>query len=125
MLGESAVPEPDVLDAPPVEREFAASLKDDAPFACLRVKRGHWKIGARIPILEGSARARSGRPLDEEDLSNGVWAGVLPLAISPGAPVPDPLLAHEVPVSQSIVAQARALGDNGCHVESSQRAMRR
>lgn len=64
----------------------------------------------RIPIVEGSAKTRSGHPLDDpDDLAIDIWAGVLPVSISAFEPVPDPLLAREVPVSKSVLQQARAL----------------
>ncbi len=45
-------------------------------------------------IAEASAKVRSGPPMDdEEDYSWPVWAGVLPLALAPQPPVPDPRLA--------------------------------
>src|SRR5260370_6319037 len=44
----------------------------------------------RIPIAEASAKIRTGPPKDdEEDYALPVWAGVLPLALTPSAPVPD------------------------------------
>lgn len=44
----------------------------------------------RLPIREASAKVRTGPPKDdEEDYSLPIWAGVLPLALTPGAPVPD------------------------------------
>ena len=44
----------------------------------------------RLPLAECSAKVRTGGPLDdEEDMDLGVWAGVLPLTIAPGPPVPD------------------------------------
>ena len=43
-----------------------------------------------LPIEEASAKVRSGPPKDDEDdLSWPVWAGVVPLVTSAGAPVPD------------------------------------
>ena len=43
-----------------------------------------------FPIEEASAKIRSGGPIDDEpDLELPVWAGVLPLTSSPGAPQPD------------------------------------
>jgi nitroimidazol reductase NimA-like FMN-containing flavoprotein (pyridoxamine 5'-phosphate oxidase superfamily) len=42
-----------------------------------------------IPLDEASAKVRTGDPKDpEEDLDLPVWAGVLPLRITPGAPSP-------------------------------------
>ena len=50
----------------------------------------------RLPIAEGSAKIRSGPPIDDEDdYAWPVWAGVIPLAVRPGAPVPDPRLDPE------------------------------
>lgn len=44
----------------------------------------------RLPIREASAKVRTGPPGDEpEDYSLPIWAGVLPLALTPGAPVAD------------------------------------
>lgn len=46
-----------------------------------------------MPIAEASAKVRSGPPLDAaDDISAKVWAGVIPLALAPGAPVADPKL---------------------------------
>src|SRR6516225_7725870 len=46
-----------------------------------------------LPIEEGSAKIRSGPPLDdEEDYTLPAWAGVLPLLTHVGAPQPDPRL---------------------------------
>lgn len=52
-----------------------------------------------LPIEEASAKVRMGPPLDdEEDYALQVWAGVLPLKLTSGAPVPDPLQsADKVP----------------------------
>ncbi len=48
----------------------------------------------RVPIEDASAKARSGPPIDdEEDYALPVWAGVVPLALAPRAPEPDPRLA--------------------------------
>jgi hypothetical protein len=43
-----------------------------------------------LPILEGSAKVRTGPPIDDEpDYALDVWAGVVPLTLVPGEPVPD------------------------------------
>ena len=43
---------------------------------------------------EASAKIRTGPPKDDaEDYALPVWAGVLPLAMTPGAAMPDPLLS--------------------------------
>jgi uncharacterized protein len=44
-------------------------------------------------IEEASAKVRSGPPLDdEEDYTLPMWAGVLPLTVALGPPIPDPRL---------------------------------
>jgi nitroimidazol reductase NimA-like FMN-containing flavoprotein (pyridoxamine 5'-phosphate oxidase superfamily) len=44
----------------------------------------------RVPIAEGSAKVRSGGPIDEpEDLGAPIWAGHIPLSMVAGAPVAD------------------------------------
>jgi nitroimidazol reductase NimA-like FMN-containing flavoprotein (pyridoxamine 5'-phosphate oxidase superfamily) len=46
-----------------------------------------------LPIDEASAKIRSGGPVDdEEDMDIDVWAGVVPLTLTPGTPVPAPEL---------------------------------
>src|ERR1041384_4776135 len=50
-----------------------------------------------LPIEEGSAKIRTGPPLDdEEDYSLNVWAGVVPLKLVADLPVADPLLASNI-----------------------------
>ncbi len=50
-----------------------------------------------LPIDEASAKVRTGPPIDdEEDLAIPCWAGVVPLAMTAGAPIPCPRLAPEV-----------------------------
>jgi uncharacterized protein len=44
----------------------------------------------KLPIEEGSAKVRSGPPIDDdEDYALDVWAGVVPLTLTRGEPVPD------------------------------------
>jgi uncharacterized protein len=53
----------------------------------------------RVAIAEGSVKVRSGPPIDDaEDLGLGVWAGVIPLAVTAGPPEPDTALAAGTPV---------------------------
>ena len=43
-----------------------------------------------VPLKEVSAKVRTGDPKDDdEDYALPVWAGILPLAIVPGEPIPD------------------------------------
>lgn len=44
----------------------------------------------RLPIKEASAKVRTGGPIDdEEDYAMDVWAGVLPIGLTPREPVAD------------------------------------
>jgi len=46
-----------------------------------------------MPIDEASVKIRSGPPKDSaKDLELGYWTGVIPLELTPGTPVPDPLM---------------------------------
>jgi nitroimidazol reductase NimA-like FMN-containing flavoprotein (pyridoxamine 5'-phosphate oxidase superfamily) len=70
------------------------------------VMRGRWKdvrpptelelkatTVLSLPLVEVSAKVRIGPPKDdEEDYALPIWAGVLPLPVTPGAPIPDPRL---------------------------------
>ena len=62
-----------------------------------------------VPIVEASAKVRSGPPMDDaEDLGLDCWAGVIPLHLAAGEPVPD---AH-VPVGKvaPVVQRRNRLG---------------
>jgi uncharacterized protein len=49
-----------------------------------------------IPLNEASAKVRTGGPKDdEEDYELPIWAGVVPLALTPSAPVPDERMIDE------------------------------
>ncbi len=51
-----------------------------------------------LPIEEGSAKVRTGGPIDdEEDMDLPVWAGVVPLRLLPGSPEQDPGQTGELP----------------------------
>lgn len=51
-----------------------------------------------FPLDEASAKIRAGPPLDDEaDYAADVWAGVVPLALVRGRPVPDPRLRPGIP----------------------------
>lgn len=56
-----------------------------------------------LPIEEASAKIRSGPPVDDEqDYARPCWAGVLPLALTPGAPLSDPALSPDIPLPPSL-----------------------
>jgi hypothetical protein len=52
-----------------------------------------------VPLQEVSAKVRTGDPKDdEEDYALPVWAGILPLELRPGDPVPDSRLDPTIAV---------------------------
>jgi nitroimidazol reductase NimA-like FMN-containing flavoprotein (pyridoxamine 5'-phosphate oxidase superfamily) len=62
-------------------------------------------------IEEASAKQRAGGPIDdEEDYGLDVWAGVLPVRLTPEAPQPDARLSDTVDVPEYIDNFARARG---------------
>jgi nitroimidazol reductase NimA-like FMN-containing flavoprotein (pyridoxamine 5'-phosphate oxidase superfamily) len=64
-----------------------------------------------VPLEEVSAKIRWGDPKDdEEDYDLPAWAGVLPLALVPGAPAPDPRLDPAVTVPSYVAAWQRGNG---------------
>lgn len=57
----------------------------------------------RFAIEEASAKDRIGEPGDdEEDYALPIWAGVLPLAVRPGTPIPDGRLAPGIEVPDHV-----------------------
>src|ERR1700733_12045859 len=56
-----------------------------------------------LPLAEASVKVRAGMPADEpEDYDLDVWAGVLPISVTFGQPVPDPQLREEIPLPAHI-----------------------
>jgi nitroimidazol reductase NimA-like FMN-containing flavoprotein (pyridoxamine 5'-phosphate oxidase superfamily) len=61
-----------------------------------------------MSIAEASAKVRTGPPIDEEeDYALDTWAGVLPLGISVGEPLPDPRLAAGIEAPRHITSWQR------------------
>lgn len=61
-----------------------------------------------LPIEEASAKIRTGPPGDdEEDYALDVWAGVLPLRLTPGEPVADARLHPGTPLPAGLVQYRR------------------
>ena len=61
-----------------------------------------------LPITEASAKLRTGPPIDaEEDYALSYWAGVLPLTLAAGTPVPDERLAPGTPVPAEVARYRR------------------
>jgi len=58
-----------------------------------------------VPIDEFSAKVNAGDVGDEpEDYSLPIWAGVIPLSIEPGTPIPDRALAPDIEMPASVRA---------------------
>ncbi|MGK7951875.1 MAG: pyridoxamine 5'-phosphate oxidase family protein [Xenococcaceae cyanobacterium] len=56
-----------------------------------------------LPLTEASAKMRTGAPVDaEKDYELPIWAGVIPLNITPGKPISDPRLSPDIPIPASV-----------------------
>jgi len=56
-----------------------------------------------LPLTEASVKVRTGMPIDDPaDHDLDVWAGVLPIEVTFGEPVPDPQLREEIPLPAHI-----------------------
>jgi len=61
-----------------------------------------------LPLEEVSAKVRTGGPVDdEEDYELPVWAGVLPLPVTPTAPIADARLKAGIAVPENVTAYSR------------------
>jgi nitroimidazol reductase NimA-like FMN-containing flavoprotein (pyridoxamine 5'-phosphate oxidase superfamily) len=61
-----------------------------------------------LPLVEASAKVRTGPPLDdEEDYELTVWAGVIPLQLTVGAPIADARLSTNIDPPQYAFEYAR------------------
>jgi nitroimidazol reductase NimA-like FMN-containing flavoprotein (pyridoxamine 5'-phosphate oxidase superfamily) len=61
-----------------------------------------------LPLEEVSAKVRTGDPKDEDqDYDLPYWAGILPLSLEPGRPMPDPRLKPGIPVPPYVTAWGR------------------
>src|SRR6266404_1612826 len=64
-----------------------------------------------LPIEEVSAKVRTGAPVDDEaDYDLPIWAGVLPLPVTAGAPVPDARLKAGIAVPDNVTRYSRGGG---------------
>lgn len=67
-----------------------------------------------LPIEEGSAKVRTGAPSDDaEDYALPIWAGELPLKITPGNLIPDSKLSPKIAVPDSIANYHRGIQKQG------------
>jgi len=56
----------------------------------------------QLAIEEGSAKVRTGGPIDDdEDMDLPVWAGVVPLRLTPGEPIQDPQQTQVLPAPEA------------------------
>jgi hypothetical protein len=63
----------------------------------------------KILLREVSAKVRVGPPKDEaEDYALPIWAGVLPLKLTAGAPIADPKLPEGIGVPESLKNYSRS-----------------
>ena len=61
-----------------------------------------------LPLAEVSAKVRTGPPKDDEpDYALPIWAGVLPQALTPGEPAPDPVLDPSIPTPAHVASWTR------------------
>ena len=59
-------------------------------------------------IEEGSAKCRTGHPLDDEnDYSLPIWAGQVPLTLTAGSLIRDPRLADDIPTPNNLINYQR------------------
>jgi uncharacterized protein len=66
---------------------------------------------ARLPLDEASAKTRAGGPVDEpEDVGLPIWAGVVPMRVAYGAPVPADDLPPGTPPAASVTRLLGTLG---------------
>ena len=77
------------------QRAFAALVERMAPGRTAHGVRmptpaeSRKTLVVRLSLHEASAKVRTGPPIDDpEDLELPVWAGVIPLRLTPGAPLP-------------------------------------
>ena len=62
----------------------------------------------RVPITEASAKLRTGPPHDdEEDYALPIWAGVIPMQLTAGAPVRDERCDTAIPVPEYVARYRR------------------
>ena len=61
-----------------------------------------------LPLDEVSAKVRTGPPKDDDpDYDLPIWAGVLPVSLTPDDPVADPVLDPSVPTPEHVATWAR------------------
>jgi hypothetical protein len=67
-----------------------------------------------LPLTETSAKIRTGNPVDDaEDYEINVWAGVLPLSMDAGIPLPDAEMNPEIALPNYVANYRRKKNLNG------------
>lgn len=62
----------------------------------------------KLPITEASAKIRTGDPVDDdEDYAMNVWAGVIPLKLTAGEPIPDATLTDGIAIPDHVSRYSR------------------
>jgi uncharacterized protein len=111
-----------VTDREEKDAALSALVEHIVPGRSADVRRGDSKELAAtavlaLPLEEVSAKMRTGDPKDdEEDYDLPVWAGILPLELVPGPPVPDSRLKAGIPVPPYVTTWSRetaATSENG------------
>ena len=97
-----------VTDGAERDGAFAALVDHAVPGRSAEVRMPSAREHAATLLLgfdveEASAKIRTGPPIDDEaDLGHPAWAGVLPLRVAAGAPVPDRALAPGIAVPATV-----------------------
>ncbi len=67
-----------------------------------------------LPLSEASAKVRTGPPKDDEaDYTLPVWAGELPLHLTPSTPIPDPQLISGIELPTYVQHYTRSFPETG------------
>jgi hypothetical protein len=67
-----------------------------------------------LSIDEASAKVRTGPPVDDdEDMDLDIWAGVIPMAMTAGDPIPAPDLNAGIELAASVADYTRKATDHG------------
>lgn len=62
-----------------------------------------------LPILEASAKIRTGQPIDDEaDYAVQCWAGLVPVSVAAGKPIADPKLSPGIALPPEVASYKRA-----------------
>jgi hypothetical protein len=103
----------EVADADEKLRALTAIVEHVVPGRAAEVRGPNEKelratLVLRLALEEASSKIRTGPPLDDaEDMKVPCWAGVIPLRLTPAAPVPDPGMDPTCPAPPNVVDYRR------------------